>query len=91
MSLALSETMKTRFVTARPISALAAPLCDLFQYIMCWLIFTFQDRIVKLLGDLHSYHKSFFPVMRCLHILVAKLPKQPLGKQVSWFKHILFV
>lgn len=41
-----------------------------------------KNEIFKLLTDLHSYHESFFPVLRCLHTLVTKLPKQPLGKQL---------
>ena len=52
--------------------------------VFCYKItFKFQDKILSLLGSLHSYHETFFPVLRCLHILVGKLPKQPLGKQVS--------
>ncbi|KAL4623974.1 origin recognition complex subunit 3 [Arapaima gigas] len=36
----------------------------------------------KLLKDLRSYHKNFYPVLRCLHVLTSILPKYPLGKQI---------
>ena len=35
-----------------------------------------------MLGDLEKYHQHFFPIMHCLHHLVAKLPGYPLGKHV---------
>ncbi|XP_013986718.2 origin recognition complex subunit 3 [Salmo salar] len=36
----------------------------------------------KLLNDLHKYHKNYYPILRCLHILTSSLPKYPLGKQI---------
>ncbi|KAG5857220.1 origin recognition complex subunit 3 isoform X1 [Anguilla anguilla] len=36
----------------------------------------------KLLKGLHRYHKNFFPILRCLHVLTSSLPKYPLGKQI---------
>uniref|UniRef100_A0A4W5LVV0 Origin recognition complex subunit 3 n=1 Tax=Hucho hucho TaxID=62062 RepID=A0A4W5LVV0_9TELE len=36
----------------------------------------------KLLKDLHKYHKNYYPILRCLHVLTASLPKYPLGKQI---------
>ncbi|XP_061091265.1 origin recognition complex subunit 3 isoform X3 [Conger conger] len=36
----------------------------------------------KLLKGLHRYHKNFFPILRCLHVLTSTLPKYPLGKQI---------
>uniref|UniRef100_A0A674F7Z0 Origin recognition complex subunit 3 n=1 Tax=Salmo trutta TaxID=8032 RepID=A0A674F7Z0_SALTR len=36
----------------------------------------------KLLKDLHKYHKNYYPILRCLHILTSSLPKYPLGKQI---------
>ena len=41
-----------------------------------------QERIIQLIKDLDTYHAAFFPVLRCLHTLAAKLPGYPLGKQV---------
>ncbi|XP_006010257.1 origin recognition complex subunit 3 isoform X2 [Latimeria chalumnae] len=38
--------------------------------------------ILILVQDLHSYHKNYFPVLRCLHALMSSLPKYPLGKQI---------
>ncbi|KAK3583931.1 hypothetical protein CHS0354_033717 [Potamilus streckersoni] len=40
-----------------------------------------KEAIVDLLKRMHSYHMNLFPVLRCLHKLVCKLPKHPLGKQ----------
>uniref|UniRef100_A0A6Q2YHM7 Origin recognition complex subunit 3 n=1 Tax=Esox lucius TaxID=8010 RepID=A0A6Q2YHM7_ESOLU len=37
---------------------------------------------VKLLIDLHKYHKNYYPILRCLHVLTSSLPKYPLGKQI---------
>ncbi|KAM6912571.1 origin recognition complex subunit 3 [Xenentodon cancila] len=36
----------------------------------------------KLIKDLHKYHKSYYPVLRCLHALTSSLPRHPLGKQI---------
>ncbi|KAG7465667.1 hypothetical protein MATL_G00155890 [Megalops atlanticus] len=36
----------------------------------------------KLLEDLRRYHKNFYPILRCLHVLTSSLPKYPLGKQM---------
>ncbi|XP_059501264.1 origin recognition complex subunit 3 isoform X2 [Stegostoma tigrinum] len=41
-----------------------------------------KDDVQKLLKDLHIYHKNYFPVLKCLHILTSSLPKYPLGKQI---------
>uniref|UniRef100_A0A8C8RQZ1 Origin recognition complex subunit 3 n=1 Tax=Pelusios castaneus TaxID=367368 RepID=A0A8C8RQZ1_9SAUR len=46
-----------------------------------------EDNFLKevtqtLLEDLHIYHENYFPVLRCLHVFTASLPKYPLGKQV---------
>lgn len=46
-----------------------------------------NDKLLKeevgiLLQEMHSYHKNFFPILTCLHTLVRKLPKYPLGKQL---------
>lgn len=38
--------------------------------------------IEEQISDIYKYHISFFPVLKCLHSLVAKLPKHPLGKQL---------
>ncbi|XP_069743459.1 origin recognition complex subunit 3 isoform X2 [Narcine bancroftii] len=35
-----------------------------------------------LLSSLHVYHKNYFPVLKCLHILASSLPKYPLGRQI---------
>ncbi|XP_029656377.1 origin recognition complex subunit 3 isoform X1 [Octopus sinensis] len=40
-----------------------------------------KEELAKLLEDFHLYHKNFFIMLNCLHILVGKLPKYPLGKQ----------
>ncbi|XP_062326337.1 origin recognition complex subunit 3 isoform X1 [Osmerus eperlanus] len=32
--------------------------------------------------DLHKYHKNYYPILRCLHVLTSSLPKYPLGKQI---------
>ncbi|KAL0969554.1 hypothetical protein UPYG_G00229040 [Umbra pygmaea] len=36
----------------------------------------------KLLKDLRKYHKNYYPILRCLHVLTSSLPKYPLGKQI---------
>ncbi|XP_070698589.1 origin recognition complex subunit 3 isoform X2 [Pempheris klunzingeri] len=36
----------------------------------------------KLIKNLHKYHKNYYPVLRCLHVLMSSLPRYPLGKQV---------
>ncbi|XP_060580471.1 origin recognition complex subunit 3-like [Ruditapes philippinarum] len=41
-----------------------------------------QDRIVELIHAIHDYQTDFFPILKCLHTLVCKLPGYPLGKQV---------
>nr|XP_015209156.1 PREDICTED: origin recognition complex subunit 3 [Lepisosteus oculatus] len=41
-----------------------------------------KDVCQRLLRDLHTYHKQYYPVLRCLHTLTATLPKHPLGKQI---------
>ncbi|ESO93276.1 hypothetical protein LOTGIDRAFT_232717 [Lottia gigantea] len=49
---------------------------------------TFKDnksmktKVTELLQGLHDYHKSFFPLMNLLHVLVCRLPRHPLGKQL---------
>uniref|UniRef100_A0A6Q2YII0 Origin recognition complex subunit 3 n=1 Tax=Esox lucius TaxID=8010 RepID=A0A6Q2YII0_ESOLU len=40
-----------------------------------------KEVCVKLLIDLHKYHKNYYPILRCLHVLTSSLPKYPLGKQ----------
>ncbi|KAL3882398.1 hypothetical protein ACJMK2_028742 [Sinanodonta woodiana] len=40
-----------------------------------------KEAIVDLLEKMHTYHMTLFPVLQCLHKLVCKLPKHPLGKQ----------
>ncbi|XP_041352594.1 origin recognition complex subunit 3-like [Gigantopelta aegis] len=41
-----------------------------------------KKEAVDLFSKLHKYHRIFFPMLRCLHVLVANLPKHPLGKQL---------
>lgn len=41
-----------------------------------------KKKIKGLISKIYKYHELFFPVLKCLHILVAKLPKHPLGKQL---------
>ncbi|KAJ8399467.1 hypothetical protein AAFF_G00411790 [Aldrovandia affinis] len=41
-----------------------------------------KDVCQKLLKGLRQYHKNFFPILRCLHVLTSSLPKYPLGKQI---------
>lgn len=41
-----------------------------------------KKEIEKLLRDIYKYHDVLFPVLRCLHCMVAKLPRHPLGKQL---------
>uniref|UniRef100_A0A3P8YB72 Origin recognition complex subunit 3 n=1 Tax=Esox lucius TaxID=8010 RepID=A0A3P8YB72_ESOLU len=41
-----------------------------------------KEVCVKLLIDLHKYHKNYYPILRCLHVLTSSLPKYPLGKQI---------
>ncbi|XP_029973199.1 origin recognition complex subunit 3 [Salarias fasciatus] len=36
----------------------------------------------RLIKDLHKYHKSYYPTLRCLHTLTSALPRYPLGKQI---------
>ncbi|XP_071998082.1 origin recognition complex subunit 3 isoform X1 [Engystomops pustulosus] len=36
----------------------------------------------KFLEDLHAYHESYIPILRCLHNFTCILPKYPLGKQI---------
>ncbi|OWF47585.1 origin recognition complex subunit 3-like [Mizuhopecten yessoensis] len=38
--------------------------------------------VLKLVTEIHTYREEFYPILRCLHTLVSKLPKQPLGKQL---------
>ncbi|XP_033741801.1 origin recognition complex subunit 3-like [Pecten maximus] len=38
--------------------------------------------VLKLLTRIHTFREEFYPMLRCLHTLVSKLPKQPLGKQL---------
>ncbi|GAB1610878.1 origin recognition complex subunit 3-like isoform X1 [Argonauta hians] len=40
-----------------------------------------KDELVTLLEGFDLYQKNFFVMFNCLHILVGKLPKYPLGKQ----------
>lgn len=37
--------------------------------------------VSKQLDELRSYHRHFFPVLRCLFVLASKLPGYPLGKK----------
>lgn len=41
-----------------------------------------KNIIEKFMSQINKYHELFFPVLRCLHCLVSKLPKHPLGKQL---------
>ncbi|XP_060081142.1 origin recognition complex subunit 3-like [Ylistrum balloti] len=41
-----------------------------------------KSEVLKLLTRIHTYREEFYPMLRCLHTLVSKLPKQPLGKQL---------
>ncbi|XP_048769163.2 uncharacterized protein LOC125675482 [Ostrea edulis] len=41
-----------------------------------------KSEFVVLLGRIHRYHSLLYPVLKCLHIMVSKIPKYPLGKQV---------
>ena len=42
------------------------------------------------LKDMNSYHHHFFPVLRCLAFLIAKLPGYPMGKKVrDVYEHCL--
>ncbi|CAH2249401.1 origin recognition complex subunit 3 isoform X1 [Pelobates cultripes] len=36
----------------------------------------------KFIENLHSYHETFTPVLRCLHNFTSILPKYPMGKQI---------
>ncbi|KAM6973228.1 origin recognition complex subunit 3 [Aplochiton taeniatus] len=36
----------------------------------------------KMLRDLCKYHKNYYPILRCLHVLTSSLPRYPLGKQI---------
>ncbi|XP_035023733.2 origin recognition complex subunit 3 isoform X1 [Hippoglossus stenolepis] len=46
------------------------------------LTICFQDVCQRLIKDLRSYHKNYYPVLRCLHTLASSLPRYPLGKQI---------
>ena len=46
------------------------------------VIISLQDVIGQLLNDLDKYHRCFFPVLQCLHIVTNNLPRYPLGKKV---------
>ncbi|MBN3294448.1 ORC3 protein, partial [Polypterus senegalus] len=41
-----------------------------------------KEVVQQLLKQLHLYHKNYYPVLRCLHVLTSSLPKYPLGKQI---------
>ncbi|XP_053143267.1 origin recognition complex subunit 3 isoform X2 [Hemicordylus capensis] len=41
-----------------------------------------KETVQTLLQDLHTYHKNYFPILRCLHAFMSSLPKYPLGKQI---------
>ncbi|XP_028294775.1 origin recognition complex subunit 3 isoform X2 [Gouania willdenowi] len=41
-----------------------------------------KEACQKLIKDLRKYHKSYYPVLRCLHTLTSLLPRYPLGKQI---------
>ncbi|KAM4723479.1 origin recognition complex subunit 3 [Anableps anableps] len=41
-----------------------------------------KDVCRKLLKGLHKYHKDYYPILHCLHILTSSLPRYPLGKQI---------
>ncbi|XP_064628742.1 origin recognition complex subunit 3-like isoform X2 [Lineus longissimus] len=51
-----------------------------------------DDNHLKLLPtfmhNLETYHSYFFPVLECLNILTAGLPKHPLGKQTRELYHM---
>ncbi|KAG7224190.1 hypothetical protein INR49_019925, partial [Caranx melampygus] len=36
----------------------------------------------RLIKDLRKYHKSYYPILKCLHTLTSSLPRYPLGKQI---------
>ncbi|XP_054469705.1 origin recognition complex subunit 3 isoform X2 [Anoplopoma fimbria] len=36
----------------------------------------------RLIKDLRKYHKTYYPILRCLHTLTSSLPRYPLGKQI---------
>lgn len=36
----------------------------------------------KFLKELRKYHKNYYPILRCLHVLTSALPRFPLGKQI---------
>ncbi|CAN9502077.1 unnamed protein product [Ophioblennius macclurei] len=41
-----------------------------------------KEECHKLIKNLHKYHKSYYPTLRCLHTLTSSLPRYPLGKQI---------
>lgn len=41
-----------------------------------------KSEFVVLLRRIHTYHSHLYPVLKCLHIMVSKIPKHPLGKQL---------
>ena len=42
-----------------------------------------QKQLAVFLKHFHSYHESYFQVLRSLHAMTSSLPQYPLGKQVS--------
>lgn len=43
----------------------------------------FKTVLLLEIGKLHEHLRSFYVVLKCLHIMVNDLPKSPLGKHVS--------
>ncbi|XP_030850746.1 origin recognition complex subunit 3 isoform X4 [Strongylocentrotus purpuratus] len=62
-----------RYVDGRPASDQRALLLDDKHM---------KKTLQELLKQMNEYHKAFFPVLECLHILSEGLPYHPLGKQM---------
>ncbi|XP_063954258.1 origin recognition complex subunit 3-like [Lytechinus pictus] len=62
-----------RYVDGRPVSDQRALLLDDKHM---------KKTLQELLKRINEYHKAFFPVVECLHILSEGLPYHPLGKQM---------
>jgi len=41
-----------------------------------------QELLIQLIEDLQHQEKVFFPLVKCFHVLTAKLPGHPLGKRL---------
>ena len=44
---------------------------------------TLQENALKLLGDLDTYHKVYYPLLECFYCFNCRLPEAPFGKSVS--------